>query len=83
MSPKKLSTSGKMRIRITLTKRAAEQTLHTDDPHEASSQITQDGVQLHKVRFSYLGFGTKDHCHQAIDGTNNHNHWNVEHYDQM
>lgn len=66
MRPKKLSTSGKMRVRITLTNRTAEKTLHTDDPHKASSQITQAGVQLHKVRFSSLRFGNKDHCHQAI-----------------
>lgn len=79
MKPKKLSTSGKIRIRITLTNRPAEQTPHTDVPHKASSQITQAGVQLQKVRFS-LGFGSKEHCHQSMDGSNtNHNHWNVEH----
>lgn len=64
----------------TLTSRTAEKTPHTDDPHKASSQITQAAAQLHKVRFSSLRFGNKDHCHQAIDGNNNHNHWNVGYY---
>lgn len=43
--------------------------LHTDVPlHTAGSQITQAGTELQKVRFSFLGFGSEDHYHQAIDG---------------